>query len=523
MDSVQIDVYSHGICVSNYLGRAYKSLQGYLKRHLVIEKDRNPDFNYYKPPSPSNPKMINVIKKTFAVRVPSKRILWFHRHQLDELINHLKGDSVQTANIKIIEHAAPEYDALDFCYIDEREARDEQIPQYEYLCREDLRTKILELQTGKGKTFTANKAIGTINKRVFQMLTRDSYIKKWQEDLRESFDFNDDELKIIRGTKPLADLIAEAKEGTLTAKWIICSTKTINTYITKYENGEDVIEEYGCEPIELFKILRVGVRFIDEVHEHFETIYKMDCLTNVSETISLTATLIDDNELVERMMDVMFPKAVKPPKSEYDKYINVTSKHYRFANPYKTRIKYKQIGRKSYSHVQFEKSLLKSKRELQTFTNQLLSDVNGEYLMVRDDDSQKLIIFASTVAMCTHIVKSIKTRYPKEQVRKYTSEDDYTILMNSTIIVSTLLSAGTAVDIPGLRVALMTVAIGSRRQNVQALGRLRRMRNYPGVSPRFIYYVNDDIPEHIRYHQIKRRVFSNKTLTHTVVQIPMML
>jgi len=364
-------------------------------------------------------------------------------------------------------------------------------------------------------TMMALRAIHTQNKRVFLALTKNVYTEKWIDDVEDAYACKKGDIVVIKGTKQLATLIACAQNDDLDAKFIICSMRTLQMYIEKYEAGDDVIGEYGCNPEDLFPTLKVGIRFIDEVHEHFHTVFKLDLYSHVSETINLTATLIDDNVFVERMMRVMFPMNERPPKSPYDKYIETIAYSYGFSDEGRRAIPYKQPGRGSYSHVRFESSVMKSKKYLNRYLGFIQKTAEETFFGVRQD-KQRLLIFCSTIAMCEEVVKHFKTHYPKLNVAKYTAEDNYETLLSADVVVSTLLSAGTAVDIPDLRTVIMTTAIGSRRQNVQALGRLRRMSRYPTTTPTFAYFVCSDIEEHLKYYEKKVEVFADKTLVHKV-------
>lgn len=126
---------------------------------------------------------------------------------------------------------------------------------------------------------------------------------------------------------------------------------------------------------------------------------------------------------------------------------------------------------------------------------------------------QKMIIFCSTTEMCTRLTEYLKNLFIEFDVSRYIAEDNYNVLNTADIIVSTLKSSGTAVDIPNLKTALMTVAIGSRQANEQAVGRLRVLKKYPGVVPEFIYLVCQDIASHREYHLHKKDVLSDKILS----------
>lgn len=62
-------------------------------------------------------------------------------------------------------------------------------------------------------------------------------------------------------------------------------------------------------------------------------------------------------------------------------------------------------------------------------------------------------------------------------------------------------------DIPGLRIAGMTTALSSMQANLQAFGRLRKLKDWPDVTPRFYYFTCEDIPKHVEYANKKKEVF----------------
>lgn len=136
---------------------------------------------------------------------------------------------------------------------------------------------------------------------------------------------------------------------------------------------------------------------------------------------------------------------------------------------------------------------------------------------------QRMLVFAATVEMCEKITKYLREKYADLSINKYTSEDEYEVLLNSDITVSTLLSAGTAVDVPGLRVCLVTTAIGSTQANLQALGRLRELKDFPGVTPLFLYFTCTDIDAHMRYHERKLERFEGKVVCHKIVEMGLKL
>ena len=123
------------------------------------------------------------------------------------------------------------------------------------------------------------------------------------------------------------------------------------------------------------------------------------------------------------------------------------------------------------------------------------------------------MIFVSTVQLATLLTEELQKSYSSEyMVARYCEDDPYENLLESDIIVSTNLSAGTGVDIPNLRVAIQTVSISSQVMNLQSLGRLRKL---PGKDVRFCYIYSGNIAKQVEYHKRRIELFKERALTHS--------
>lgn len=88
---------------------------------------------------------------------------------------------------------------------------------------------------------------------------------------------------------------------------------------------------------------------------------------------------------------------------------------------------------------------------------------------------------------------------PELEVNRYVGDDKYDDLMTSDIAVSTPGKAGTAVDLPGLVMAIVTTAIDDRQLNEQIAGRPRRITQWEGVTPRVVFLHAREIKKHNAY------------------------
>jgi hypothetical protein len=143
----------------------------------------------------------------------------------------------------------------------------------------------------------------------------------------------------------------------------------------------------------------------------------------------------------------------------------------------------------------------------------ILELLNGEYYAVREV-GQKAIVFAATVEFCTILAEAIRCRWPSLTVGRYVAEDDYEVLHGNDVVVSTVLSAGTGVDIDGLVYALMTTSLDSSQSNEQVMGRLRRLKRWPNTTPVFGYLYTGYIDKQFKYHQNKLQYFKGKAKLH---------
>jgi superfamily II DNA or RNA helicase len=99
-------------------------------------------------------------------------------------------------------------------------------------------------------------------------------------------------------------------------------------------------------------------------------------------------------------------------------------------------------------------------------------------------------------------------------------EDPYENLMQADVSVSTLLSAGTGVDIPMLTTVILTTSISSSQSNIQGFGRLR---NIPNKKLRFVYFVCSDFPKQLEYHEKKKDMLSRMALGYNSWNYPKIL
>lgn len=356
-------------------------------------------------------------------------------------------------------------------------------------------------------TFIALKAVAKLNMRTM-LIIKGMYVDKWIEDVKEAFHLKPGDLMVVRGSKDLRKLIDLGLAGELEAKFIICTSKTMYMYFQEYERYSGEMISYDVSPADFYETLGVGVRIVDEAHQEFHTVYRLDLYSHVPLTISLSATLVSDDPFMNRMYATAWPMQIRSPKVEFDKYIQILNLWYSVNNPQKIRCK---NFMKQYSHVMFEQSIMKNKVMMQNY-REMLSDILRRMFVDEREPGQKALLFCATKEMCTTMCEALQQDFPDIKVGRYISEDDYSVLLESDLTVTTLKSAGTAVDVPNLKRVLCSVAVSSKQANEQAIGRLRRLKDWPKETPEFAYVSAREIDKHVSYAQEKAQKLDGKVL-----------
>lgn len=501
----KIDVFSHHFVLSQVQSRGQEVAENFAKQYIqfgLVKEGR---------------RFIRAPVKVFAARVRGTQgsVLEyrFHIEQLAPFMQHLANMQILPHTYDVVRHDCHPGAEESLSVLEKWQSRDYQIPIIEYLVSpEPAKAKLVEVQTGKGKSYMAMAALAQLKRR-FLIIVKPMYIDKWKGDLKETLGLEGHDVVIIQGSTALMALIAKAKQGELTCKAIIISNKTLQNWYSLYERKGRYIEKegYDCYPSELCQTLDVGVRLIDEVHQDFHLNFKIDLYTHVDRSISLSATLKSDDNFLNRMYEVAYPKPKRYAGLEYDRYVHASSFFYHVKDPDK--IKTTEWGSTTYSHHAFEKSIMRDKHLLKDYLDMIVWTAMRFHFerYPRGEHSARLLIYCASIQMCTYVVEHLRAEIKGLDVRRYVEEDPYEDLMEADVSVSTLLSAGTGVDIPGLTTVILTTAISSSQSNIQGFGRLRKL---PNKKLQFVYFACLDIPKHVEYHEKKRDMLKHMALDY---------
>lgn len=459
--------------------------------------------------------------KVYAAATKDRQEFRFHINQLEQFNELLRSNQLTENLVHRVHVPVPESAIAHMTMDPAKVPLVHQEPSLEYLAEPLPVSKLIGLQTGKGKGFVSLHNAALFGNRTV-IIVKPSYMIKWFEEILEYMpDVEGEDIMMVQGGTNLKALLALAQSDQLDCKFIIVSNKTFQGWLTDYEQWHDYSLEvgYGCKPQDFFATVKAGNRIIDELHQDWHMNFKLDLYTNVQRSVSLSATLLSKDAFTNRTYDCAYPRHLRGPELALDKYINVLPTFFRFRNPEKIRSDSKS-GR-GYSHDEFEKSVLRQPAVKIAYFNMCASLYEQNFLH-HPRRNKTALVFCYSTEMCTAMMKYFQGRFPDGDFRRYAGslKDPYEDLMEAQCVFSTLGSSGTAIDKPNLTYVLMTNAITSVKANVQALGRLRRLGlndedrvkddNLPENQTWFSYLVCSDIPKHMEYDREKKLDFAGR-------------
>jgi len=454
----------------------------------------NPNSKYTKP---------NAVKLFCGIICNS---IYLHRNQFTHLKHYLNMENYPLHIDETIDYTNYEIELYDYSLNEGWVPYEYQDKIIEFITDNKTKTKLIPIQTGKGKSLIALAALSKIKCRV-GLIIQPTFIEKWVSDITTVLSVKINDILVIQGSKNLKLLIEMAQSDSLDDVFIIFSARTLQEFISSYEeNPDDVFNFYGITPIELFPLAKIGAVLLDESHMHFHALYKTLLYTNVKLQIGLTATLLSDNNVVKNTHNIMYPPITRYEDLAYDCYVDVYPIKYTINNNNIKLIRTREFSSNNYSHQAFEKSIMKVPF-LKTNYFKLIKEIIENYYIESFLKDDKLIIFVASVDMATSLVAYINEIFPEYTCKRYCQEDPYSNAIEPDIRVTTVISAGTGIDIPNLRVAIQTIAISSTVSNIQTLGRLRKLKDR---DVKFIYLYSGQIAKHIEYHNKRKEIFSGK-------------
>lgn len=326
--------------------------------------------------------------------------------------------------------------------------------------KENIHQQSLTLRTGMGKTYCVAYASTELGLRTLIITPNERLKQQWLSTYSKMFDYRPKDLMNIAGSSIM--------EGIMEDLYDPCDVYMVNHQtLRSYMNSHN-----GYMLHQFFKKLNIGIKVYDESHMEFANIITTDYYSNTNRTWYLTATFSRS----DKTEAVCFKRAFNSV-SEFG-YVQSTMNAVKHTIYHVIRYN-SHISPKDRSiAIPFGGMTAVSYGKYAFFRDQNHTAYNIilQCLHILDDVEGKILIFVPLIDAVDDVVKRLKQDYPNKSVAAYhsrISKDEKESAEKKDIIVSTIKSCGTGVDIKGLRAVICQEPIASKVISEQLFGRIR--------------------------------------------------
>ena len=471
---------------------------------------------------PGNRIIMELKKKYYGVFEDFKEV-YIHRNSLEDLLGYLENRNIPRTAVEITDIPVPVAAAATYEMYEKYVLRDYQEIIVEDILRPGMHSARVDLQTGKGKTLSSLAALARRGGRAVVMVPP-KYFGIWAEALQNTYKGyanSTEKWMTVSGSAELQKLIDRGIENDLEGiDVIVISNVTYRSYIDNFEKyGHEIVAlGYNAPPPRFHEAIGVGMQINDEIQEDPGLVYRIDMYSNVNLQIYLSATPFTGNAYVTKMIEKMLPPNTMVRLPSIDVYINCLGLIY--SEPKIKPKDYLTPFKNTYNHARYETVMMKDKTRLHNYLKMVGRISRG--LFVKDrEPGQKMLLLCATVAFIEIVTNYLNEQFPDLEINSHVSGSPYERLLKNDITVSTIKSSGTGVDIPNLREVGLLQATDSKKDNIQILGRLRKLRDFPDLTPRLTFLACEAIPQHCSYAKNKRMHFEGRTLTFKMMRFAM--
>lgn len=151
----------------------------------------------------------------------------------------------------------------------------------QYVDNELLPQLSLNLSTGKGKTYCSIATISYMKIKSVIITDSVTLLNQWKEEIMKYTNLTDKDIVYLSGSSMMNMALSDKSQKMKNASIFLLTHGTIRSYCTQY--GWDKLNE-------IFKLLGIGMKIIDEAHTNFANMLMIDFFTNVYKTYYVTAT-----------------------------------------------------------------------------------------------------------------------------------------------------------------------------------------------------------------------------------------
>lgn len=320
---------------------------------------------------------------------------------------------------------------------------------------------VLTVEPGFGKTYCALVAALQRGKRTIIILPSSKIKEQWITTIKKYTKVNMNQVLDLVGCEKMLELL----KGEVKYDIIVTLHQTITNFLNEY--GFNMLKEF-------FNHLQCGTKIIDEAHLFFENTLAIDFCSNIPKNYYLSATFTRSDPLEINLFRLCFANAV-----QYGSELGVTKNvvytfvYYNSSPSEQEQIRIKTAyGTSNYRFIDYA---------LKRDKNLTILDAFFHTLKMSKEHEGKTLVIVPKVENCEFFAKLIQGEYPEDIVgtvhSKHKKEENFKIIEESTILISTFGSLGTGSDISGLRNLIVCDIFSSSVISRQLPKRLRPLEN----------------------------------------------
>ena len=332
------------------------------------------------------------------------------------------------------------------------------LPPYQYTASKSQ--LCVNLPTGSGKTYCSIYLIARLRLRSMIITSSIEWLDQWKKSIMQFTDIKHNEIFTISGVGSIYGLLN--KSDISQYKIILCSIQTLKSYGEK--KGWDKVSE-------LFRYLKIGVKFYDEAHLYFESMCMIDFFTDTYKTYYLSATPARSNEEEDRIYKSYFKNI--PKIDLFDEKVDPHTKYLSIRYNSHPTIEELSYCKNKYGldRIKYISEYITHKKEFMDLIEVVMNIVlklKGKTLIYIGVNESINVVKGYLEAIYPQLVGDIgvyNSTVPKE-IKKQQLE--------KRIILSTTKSCGAAMDIKGLKcTVVLAEPFKSIPLAIQTFGRTR--------------------------------------------------
>lgn len=328
--------------------------------------------------------------------------------------------------------------------------------------KQDHKQMALNLSTGFGKSYCVCNVITELNQKALIISPNENIKMQWMNTFMKMFDYRSKNIMNIAGSN-IIDGIMFDEINIKDIDIFAVNHQTLHSYL--FSNNSYQFQKF-------FKKLKIGVKVYDEAHLNFMNILLIDFFSNTNKTIYLSATFDRSDKSESECFKKAFSSVLAYGEKESAEAV---TKHvlYHVVN-INSKIDQKNRA-KIFSYPGY--TSIKAGRY-----NFFYDDKNTMYNTIKDilnltkNLEGKILLFVPLIEAVDDVTEKLIKDYPDKKIMAMHSKmnkRDKGDFSKHDLIITTIKSAGTGLDIPGLRVVINTENYASKITAHQSIGRLR--------------------------------------------------